>query len=1022
MKRMGFIIILSCFLISISANVHTSYLWHLDQPIYWADKSTWNTYQYQKVWESDYKKNHGGNIYSDGQAHPLNNLPDIFGNADRVAAYQYRMRDAISSIGSLPEAGAQVSISGCLMENINDLATAGQWGYYSGWNNSYAQARGWTTTGGKPRMDVLAFTMDHALSPLVDESCLKKQIEAHKYLYTQLFGSTPVYSKGYWPAECAFSERIIKVLVQEGIQWSVIANSHLARTLNDYPVNYGTSGCNIDPPNKADKVATNGTHWWNGQIDGRGGTFAAPYCYQVHKAKYVDPDNGQEYKISVVPMDDLLSYQNGYSSMGTGDIDTKIAPYDNPAQPSIVLMAHDGDNAWGGGYSYYGESVPGFANAAAAQGYTPSTVEQFILNHPTPDTDIVHVEDGAWVNAANDWGHPQFINWIWPMYNASKVFDPTGWTEDARNWAVLTAAQNRVDMAEQLTGTLNIAKIVSPDAAANNAERAWHYFLPAFNSGYMYYGTAIDMEVKPTLAANNATEYANYVINAHPGVDNTPPTVFIPQRFPYNPGGKGFGPIYGYQEHQNSSDFHVWTFAYDASGLQTITLKYRTDSDGSNPESDNANDTYAGGAGVGGWTSLPMTERVFPTGNVTNNSEINFFILPTYIANEYYAQITGLTDVLVDYYVEATDTHGNIRKSPIQHVYVGTGGGTTPTTSVTYTPTNPVAGQSMTVTYGNAGTLYSAAQLKIHLGQNTWQGVTDYNMTLFPAENCWKYTFTVPTDATQVDFVFTDGLNHWDNNSGADWHITVTGAVTGYVIDGTLDASAQLVGQSGTLKLYTAKQGNILYVATTPAASTTDVFMFICKSKTTMVASPWAKAGQVNQWELFTANEGTNGYNTWTDQNGSATLARGTVLEGKFNVLTECGSVDTLYLAVGEYGTSDTGTLIRQVPLGNGDGNINFNEYFTWALNPIPNPPTNLMISKAGNDIQLSWSATNLPDYAYKILYADAPYTPIASYHYLATTSATTYIHTNGVNWSDRLFYRVIAVPITRNTMKHYNR
>ena len=33
-------------------------------------------------------------------------------------------------------------------------------------------------------------------------------------------------------------------------------------------------------------------------------------------------------------MCDLLSYQNGFSSMGTGDIDAHIAPYNDPAQPS----------------------------------------------------------------------------------------------------------------------------------------------------------------------------------------------------------------------------------------------------------------------------------------------------------------------------------------------------------------------------------------------------------------------------------------------------------------------------------------------------------------------------------------------------------------------------------------------------------------------------------------------------------------------------------------------------------------
>ena len=107
------------------------------------------------------------------------------------------------------------------------------------------------------------------------------------------------------------------MLVEEGLEWSIIANSHLARTLSDYPLVFGTNGCNIDPPNAADQVATTGDNWWSGQIDGRGGQFAAPYCYQAHRAQHVDPETGQVHQITVVPMGDLLSYRNGYATMGT---------------------------------------------------------------------------------------------------------------------------------------------------------------------------------------------------------------------------------------------------------------------------------------------------------------------------------------------------------------------------------------------------------------------------------------------------------------------------------------------------------------------------------------------------------------------------------------------------------------------------------------------------------------------------------------------------------------------------------
>ena len=36
-------------------------------------------------------------------------------------------------------------------------------------------------------------------------------------------------------------------------------------------------------------------------------------------------------------------------------------------------------------------------------------------------------------------------------------------------------------------------------------------------------------------------------------------------------------------------------------------------------------------------------------------------------------QVTGLKDVLVDYYVTATDKLGNTKKTDIYHVYVGPG-------------------------------------------------------------------------------------------------------------------------------------------------------------------------------------------------------------------------------------------------------------------------------------------------------------------------------------------------------------
>lgn len=694
MKRIFIALFLPIVAGAIHAQVHTTYLWHMDQPIYWGEKSQSNPNACQYVKESQDIKAAGGNKYSDGVSHPLNDLYEIFSKADRVAAYQWSPKTAIGSLSDLSNAGAQVSFSGSLMQNCNGLGQANQWGYSPTWYQGYRDARNWKTSGQHPKLDLIGFTKDHSFSPLISYRTLRKQIAAHRYLVNKYYGASPAYSKGYWPAECAFSIRIIRALVDEGIEWSIVANSHLARTLNDYPLTYGTSGCNIDPPNKADIVSSNGVNWWSGQIDGRGGAFAAPYCYTPHKARYIDPATATEYKITVVPMCDLLSYKDGYSQQGTADIDAHVAPYNNnPTHPPLVLLAHDGDNAWGGGASYYEEAVSNFSHAAAAKGYEPTTIQQYLTNHPVAENDIVHVEDGAWVNAENDWGHPLFINWLWPLFNNTTYrFNPDGWTEDARNWAVITAIENYVITAEDLAGTVRIEKCTEPDANATNAEKAWHFFFTTLNSGYMYYGKSLDMEVKQTVGGNHAISYAQAEINSRPGIDNTAPSIFNPQRFPYNPGGEGFGPLTGYQRKTMPSDFDIWTYVHDVSGISSVVLKYRTDKDGTNNPSTNHNEIYAGGTDVNAWTSVTMTRKATPKTNITNDPEINFFILPTAIADLCYAPITGLKDVLVDYYVEATDTKGNIRKSDIQHVYVGSGPVNVPVTGVTLSPTSATIG------------------------------------------------------------------------------------------------------------------------------------------------------------------------------------------------------------------------------------------------------------------------------------------------------------------------------------------
>ena len=131
------------------------------------------------------------------------------------------------------------------------------------------------------------------------------------------------------------------------------------------------------------------------------------------------------------------------------------------------MCAHDGDNAWSGGYSYYMEWVQNFAGQASSRGYEPTTVEQFLQEFPPAANDVVHVEDGGWVYADSDFGSPIFINWHWPpsySTGSGNVVDPSlGVSDKADNWRVIIATENRVKTAQQIAGvTPNIDQVRDP--------------------------------------------------------------------------------------------------------------------------------------------------------------------------------------------------------------------------------------------------------------------------------------------------------------------------------------------------------------------------------------------------------------------------------------------------------------------------------------------------------------------------------------------------------------------------------
>lgn len=690
-----------------AAKVHITYHWHLHQPLYWPTSGR-NSSLVQRAAESFDLKAQGYNTYSGSPLrHPLNNLATgdigqydpIFSNDDRIAIYQGRGRDSISTLFPYPNAGASISYTGSLMDNIESWGKDHRIGYTPAWASGYQEARQWKTRGGRPRADMVGITYHHSLSPLLPPKVFQKELQIFKHAWMRSWGDRNTDAlEGFFPPEIVFSKTLIPILVQEGFKWSIVANGHLARTAANYlesdvaPLP-GTGTWNTNPPNKADRVGPwiPAQQWWSGSIDGRGAKVPAPFAYQPHWVEQIDPATGRSYRLIAVPMDEVLSYENGYGMMGTQTIDRKIAPWSDPSRPSLVLMAHDGDNAWGGGHSYYFESVPGFASQAANSGYEMTTIRQFLQDNPVPSHDVVHIEDGGWVNPEGDWGDPQFVKWLYPParspndkgYNAN---DPRtfidiegGFSASWRSWAVIIAGANLCETAEQMIGSANVDSGRIARAPANAAERCWHHYLSGLDSGFMYYGDSLDDEVKQSLAVNTALEQSASLLKQKQNVpDQTAPSILRPQRWPYNPGGMGWGVTTRYRpvgfsgQSPHARDFYVWSLVHDMSGVAKVVVKVRQSLRGTNSPADADNETYAGGSSVGPWREIPMNRRVIDPAfrGDPPSPNLNFFIMPKLIADHWWAKITGYAQVLLDYYIEATDAKGNVAKSDIFHVWV----------------------------------------------------------------------------------------------------------------------------------------------------------------------------------------------------------------------------------------------------------------------------------------------------------------------------------------------------------------
>jgi chitodextrinase len=646
-----------------------------------------------------------------------------------------------------------VTMSGAVINNVQSLETLQNVAGYSnpswgqGWANTFSTLK---TANNFRTLDTIHFSGHHSMGPLVGPDYFLKDLLFQNATLAQSYflGGNFVSSKGYFPTELGFSERLIPTLAKLGVQWSVLGNNHFSRTLKDYPyASYDATGdIVISPPNRADLQNTSGTGSWvaNGMAHEQQVIVNKfPFASTPHWVRHVDPATGAVSKIAGAPVSQNGSWLEGWEGSTTVD---EIAPYASPEPRQVFVVAHDGDNS-GGRAGALSTWQAGYNTTCTGNGYCLG-IDEYRRQSPIPAADVQHVQDGSWVDTRDSSSDPTWYHWhlpfmIWKgqfadfnringlnlapktnlkgLQEGATVSFAYGWHYLERNFALLQAAMNYARTAEQIwldahpnycspSTTLDhqityngnqrnpwmMSYPVKANPAAdyadgaNPAELAWYFLLPAMDSGFGYYDENKDDDVKPTLAFNNSLAFSKPYVQANLAQNRTGPSVWWPQRYPYNPGSVNASKAEGWTVQHYSKDFAVYTYAYDVSGIASAKVMVRAHTSNNIDASDDTYKVYdpaamTGVAGlsitpsnVGAWEEHPMQVRDLQA-DMNGVAWIpatrdTLSVLPAQeIGDLYYVYLSNYRNQLLDYYVEMTDNAGNVTRSEIQQVYVGAG-------------------------------------------------------------------------------------------------------------------------------------------------------------------------------------------------------------------------------------------------------------------------------------------------------------------------------------------------------------
>jgi glycosidase len=170
----------------------------------------------------------------------------------------------------------------------------------------------------------------------------------------------------------------------------------------------------------------------------------------------------------------------------------------------------------------------------------------------------------------------------------------------------------------------------------------------------------------------------------------------------------------------------------------------------------------------------------------------------------------------------------------------------------------------VTVTYRpNDGPLANASAVTINFTPTGGGSPQSFSMSGGPTE--FTYSYTVPANATSVDYTFSSGGTN-DTTGGTSWSASTSAA---FVMDGQFDSPNFVVADNG-MRIYAAIRGNKLYTATwSPKGGVNDHVIYITDEfGNPVTAGPATGSDAASNYTTWAnGNSQGSGFGTWAISN-----------------------------------------------------------------------------------------------------------------------------------------------------------